>query len=307
MTEAAPEPAAPPGIDLDHPSVARVYDYFLGGTANWAIDREFGARMLASFPLLRPIAVANRRFLHRVVTRLARLGIRQFVDIGAGVPTMGNTHAVADAVAPDARVVYVDHDPIAVAHSRVLLEDRGDLRRHAAIMADLRMPDQLWSQVGDTGVIDLNEPVGLLLVAVLHVRQPGPGGADIGAESVTRYRELLARGSYLAISHGTEDGVDPAIRSGLADIRRGYELEGTPLIFRSRAEVRELFGDFDLVPPGIDWVTRWHPEDTPLNSHPLSVVGSPAPSLSAFAAVDGDVDLSAPNESAVLVGLGRKP
>jgi hypothetical protein len=134
-------------VDVDRPSVARVYDYYLGGTANHPVDREFGEKVLADFPLLKPIALANRLFLHRVVRHLGRRGVSQFVDIGSGVPTMGSTHQVAGEISPDSRVVYVDYEPTAVAHSRTLLESSGDPRRHAVLHADLREPDELWRQV----------------------------------------------------------------------------------------------------------------------------------------------------------------
>lgn len=154
----------PPGIDVQRPSVARVYDYYLGGDASWAVDRTFGDAVLAEFPMLGKIAKANRVFLHRVVRHLIRLGVTQFVDIGAGLPTMQHAHQVADDLAPGrTRVVYADHDPIAVSHSQGLLEEHGDHRRHAAIHADMRAPDRLWKQVGDTGILDLGKPVAVLL------------------------------------------------------------------------------------------------------------------------------------------------
>src|ERR1700704_6347651 len=205
VSESARELFPQAGVDLDRPSVARVYDWYLGGTANWAIDREFGKKILSTFPFARPVAISNRLFLHRLVRHLARMGVRQFVDIGAGVPTMGNTHQVADEVAPGSKVVYIDHEPVAVAHSQVLLEQNGDLARHAVINADLRDPDRLWQRVIETGVIDLGEPIAVLIIAVLHVQQPGLDGVDIGARAVARYRELLTSGSYLAISHITDD------------------------------------------------------------------------------------------------------
>ncbi|HEX3788987.1 MAG TPA: SAM-dependent methyltransferase [Pseudonocardiaceae bacterium] len=290
MAETAPppEPASPPGVDLDHPSVARVYDFYLGGTANWAIDREFGKRVLSAFPLLRPIAIANRMFLHRAVRHLVRLGVRQFVDIGSGVPTMGNTHAVAGEVAPDSRVVYVDNEPVAVAHSKVLLEEHGDPVRHAAINADLRYPDQLWQAVADTGVLDLSQPVALLFIAVLHVKQPGPDGEDTGAEVLARYRELLAPGSFLAISQITDDGVPEDLGRNLVELKRMYETRSTSeAMWRSQAQIRDLFGDFELVEPGLTWTPLWHPEES-----------SPdAPSLT----------FASPNESVIWAGAGRKP
>jgi hypothetical protein len=283
------DPVAPPGVDLEHPSVARVYDFYLGGTANWAIDREFGKKVLSRFPLLRPIAKANRLFLHRAVRHLVRQGVRQFIDIGAGVPTMGNTHEVADELAPkQSHVVYVDNEPVAVAHSEVLLDQYGDPRRHAAINADLRDPDELWRKVRATGVIDLSQPVALLLIAVLHFHQPGPDGEDLGTPSVARYRELMVPGSYLAISQLTPDGVPPVIEQNLAELQQMYQQSGSSdAMFRSRDEIRALFGDFEIVEPGLTWTPLWHPEET----------GSIAPVIS----------FGSPNESAIIAGVGRKP
>lgn len=289
MSTTGQDPMLPPGVDLEHPSVARVYDYYLGGTANWAIDREFGKKVLTRFPLLRPIAKANRLFLHRVVRYLVRQGVRQFVDIGSGVPTMGNTHQVADELAPGtAHVVYVDNEPVAVAHSEMLLDQHGDRTRHAVINADLREPDQLWDQVRRTGVIDLNEPVALLLIAVLHLQQPGPDGQDVGAASVARYRELMAPGSYLAISQLTQDGVGPAMVERLDELDRMYRASGSSSAqYRSQQEIRDLFGDFTIVEPGLTWTPLWHPEET----------SSIAPVIS----------FEVPNESAIIAGAGRKP
>jgi hypothetical protein len=281
------EPLPPPGVDLERPSVARVYDFYLGGDANWAIDREFGKKMLARFPLLRPIAKSNRVFLHRAVGYLAARGIRQFVDVGSGVPTVGPTHEIAENVAPDSRVVYIDNEPVAVAHSQMLLERHGDRDRHAAINADLRDPDDLWRKVRDTGVIDLAEPVALLLIAVLHVRQPGPDGSDIGDKVVARFRDMLTPGSYLAISQLTTDGVSPRMAEHLADLKRMYDTSSSSnAIFRDSTEIRSLFGDFEMVEPGLTWTPLWHPEET----SPLSPT----------------VSFTEPNDSAILCGVAGK-
>ena len=271
---------------MDRPNVARVYDFYLGGTTNYAVDREFGKRVLADFPLLRPIALANRLFLHRVVRCLAGRGVSQFVDIGSGVPTMGSTHQVADHISPDSRVVYIDHEPIAVAHSQMLLEQDGDPTRHAVLQADLRDPDQLWLQVVDTGVIDVAKPVALLLIAVLHVQQPGPDGVDVGPAAVARYRELLAPASYLAISHITNDGVPGSLAGGLDELKRKYDTSSSPVIWRSRAEIEALMGDFAVVEPGMVWTPLWHPE--------ASGPGAPI------------VPFAAPEESVIWAGVGRK-
>jgi hypothetical protein len=287
VTDAEQDPFPPRGVDLERPSVARVYDYYLGGTANWAIDREFGDRAMAMFPLLHPIALANRLFLNRVVRHLVGLGIRQFVDIGSGVPTMGNTHQVADEVAPDSHVVYIDNEPVAVAHSQVLLEENGDPSRHAVINADLRSPDRLWQRVIETGVIDLEKPIALMFIAVLHVLQLDADGVDITHQAMARYRELLPAGSYLAISHGTADGVPDDIAQQLAELKRMYDSSSSPVLWRPRDEIRKYFGDFELVPPGMSWSQSWHPEETGPNS-PV-------------------IEFEKPNEAVIWAGVGRKP
>ena len=288
MNGSDPEQFSPPGVDLEHPSVARVYDYYLEGTANWAIDREFGDKILEMFPLVRPIAKANRVFLHRAIRHLVRLGIRQFIDIGSGIPTMGSTHTVADEVAPGAvKVVYVDNEPVAVAHSQVLIEEHGDPDRHAVIHADLRDPDGLWQRAADSGKIDITRPIGLLMVAVLHVQQRDTAGTDLGPTVVARYRDLLPHGSYLVISHATDDGVPEELKNNLAKLKKMYDAHSSSVKWRTRAEVADLFGDFDLVEPGVTWTPLWHPDET----------GPSSP----------DSIFDTPNQSVVLAGVGRKP
>ncbi|MFE3170056.1 SAM-dependent methyltransferase [Amycolatopsis sp. NPDC059090] len=281
----------PPGIDLERPSVARVYDYYLEGNASWTVDRDFGDAVLGEFPELRRIAKANRVFLHRVVRHLIGKGVTQFIDIGSGLPTMRHAHEVADEVKPGTtRVVYADYDPIAVAHSRDLLEEHGDVRRHAAIHADLRAPDRLWEQVANTRVLDLDKPTAILLVAVLHVQQPashrsGDTG-DVGPAAVARYRELAASGSYLAISHITDEGVPARYRDQLARLKRMYDQQSSPVVWRTQREVRELFGNFDLIPPGLTWTTQWHPEE----KHPA----------------EPEIAFGEPSESVIVAGVGKK-
>jgi hypothetical protein len=269
-------------------TVAGIYDYYLGGTASTATERRLGAEMLATLPVVRRVARANRAFLHRAVRHLVRLGVRQFIDIGSGLPTMGNTHAVADGLAPGTTtVIYVDNDPDTVARSRSLIHRTADPTRHVVIEADLRDPDRLWSRAADTGLIDRAEPVGLLLIAVLHIRQPDDRGVDRAHQAVARCRELLPAGSYLALSHATNDGVPAEIGVGLSDIGRRYGGHGTPVTGRSRAEITALFGDFELVPPGVTWAPLWHPAE---------------------AAPDAPTDtFDTPAESAILAGVARKP
>uniref|UniRef100_UPI0035E44DBF SAM-dependent methyltransferase n=1 Tax=Amycolatopsis dendrobii TaxID=2760662 RepID=UPI0035E44DBF len=276
-----------PGVDLDRPSVARVYDWYLGGTANWAIDREFGKMVLSAFPAGMYCARANRAFLHRAVRHLVRLGVRQFVDIGSGVPTMGNVHQIADEVAPDSRVVYIDREPVAVAHSRILLERHGDPGRHAVIQGDLREPDELWQAVADTGVIDLDQPLALLVTAVLHIQQPGPDGRDLGPEAIARYREMLPSGSYLVLSQITHEGLPEDIARQLHTVIQLYDTNVSKHVLRSNAEIRALFGDFELLDPGVTWTAAWHPEESGLTT-PV-------------------VDFADPSEAAMLAGVARKP
>jgi hypothetical protein len=281
------DPIPPKGVDLDHPSVARVYDYYLGGTANWAIDRELGDRIAAKVPLVKSMAIANRMFLNRAVRHLAKLGVRQFLDIGSGVPTVGNTHDVADEISPDSRVVYVDYEPVAVAHSQMILEEDGDPRRQAVVLADMREPDRLWETVRATGILNLDEPVAVLLVAVLHVAQPGPDGNDIGEQAVARYRELMPSGSYLVISHATDDDVPPAQAAGMVDIKEMYDASNNGVIWRSHAEIDAMMGDFEVVEPGMTWTVAWRPED--------SAKGVP------------NIEFSTPGESICWAGVARKP
>jgi hypothetical protein len=283
------EPFPPPGVDLDHPSVARVYDYYLGGTANWTIDRRFADQALDAFPMLRPIAQANRLFLHKVVRYLVGQGIRQFVDIGSGVPTMGHAHQVADEIAPgEVHVAYVDYEPVAVAHSANLLKEHGDPSRHVAIHADLRDPDRLWDRIGESGVIDLDQPLALLLIAVLHVQQPPAdgNGDDLGPSVVAQYRDLLPPQSYLAISHLTDEGVPPEFDEKLVQLKKMYDKSSSPVIWRSHDDIAKLFGGFTMIEPGLTWTPEWHPEEA------------------------GDsalkVDFATPNESVILAGLARK-
>lgn len=282
-----PHQFPPQGVDLERPSVARIYDYFLGGDTNWAIDREFGDRVLEVMPLLRPISRTNRQFLARAVRHLMRQGVRQFIDLGAGVPTMDHTHSVADAFEPDtARVVYVDHEPVAVALSQVLLEEQGDRTRHTAINGDIRAVPRLWRQIMETGLIDLTQPVALLMIALLHGQQRDEHGHDIGNQIVAQYRELLPIGSYLAISHATDDGVPPEAAEQLSQVKKLYDASGSPAIWRPREEIASLFGDFELVEPGLTWVPLWHPEEG----------GTSVP----------DVTLRDPSESVIWAGIGRK-
>jgi len=259
----APLSATSSGVDLYHPSVARVYDFLLGGSAYWAMDRLFANQILDRFPEFRNIAKANRMFVDRVVRHLVKLGVRQFVDIGSGVLSSDNTHQIADEVEPGTKVVYVDNDPVAVAHAEILLDQEGDPDRHVVVNADLRDPDELWHQVTTTCVLDMDEPVAVLMFSVLHSLPPEEGDQDPAARLMTRYRDLIPPGSYLGISHLTSEGVPEEIPPKLAVLQQLCDdwADGRAYC-RSRKAVADLLGDFDLVRPGMVWVPEWHPEES---------------------------------------------
>lgn len=243
----------------NRPSEARVYDYFLGGAANFAVDREFAEAQIAKYPDMPMIASENRRFLHRAVRYLAEHGIRQFVDVGSGVPTEGNVHQIAEEVLPgQCRVVYLDRDPIAHAHAQILLREDGDHARHRALRADLLDTQDLWRQVNATGLIDFSEPVALLIVAVLHFikddRQP--------QRAVEFLREKLAPGSYLVISHASGEDLSAGQQTAAERVRSDYESQAAnPGVFRRREQILEFFGGWPLLPPGLVWTPEWHDEN----------------------------------------------
>ncbi|KAA9155426.1 methyltransferase [Amycolatopsis acidicola] len=260
-----------------------MYDYFLGGETNWAIDRAAAERAIELLPWVRDMAKANRAFLRRAVRYCLAEGIAQFVDIGSGIPTVGNVHEVAGELNPRSKVVYVDNEPVAIAHGQVQLEQTGEPGRHGMVQADLRDPDQLWQRVLDTGILDPARPTALLVVAVLHFipdeEWPQAALAD--------YRQRLAPGSALVLSHGTLDAVTPAQQEQLDAYTRHYAKTQNPLVWRSRTEFAEFLGDYPLVEPGITWVPDWRPDPTI------------APELR--------TDLTDPSQSMVYAAVGRKP
>lgn len=241
---------APVEVDPGRPSVARVYDYYLGGSHNFESDRVFGQQALKAFPGLPVILRDNRAFLRRAVLHLSALGVDQFLDLGSGIPTVGNVHEVAQAVNPRARIVYVDHDPVAVMHSRALLAGNA---RAAAIAGDIREPGRVLRDAVATGLLDLGRPIAVLLVAVLHFVDD----RDRPAELVAEY--MAATGRYLALSHARRDG-EPA----LVDAARVYDQTRSPnpMRLRSRSEIEALFGDLTVLDPGVVLLPRWRPELT---------------------------------------------
>jgi SAM-dependent methyltransferase len=235
-------------VDVDRPSQARIYDYLLGGSLNFAADREAARELIARVPEVPLVAQANRAFLRRAVRVLAQSGIRQFLDIGSGVPTRGNVHEIAQGVAPQARVVYVDIDPVAVAHCRQILA--GD-DRTTAIQEDARHPEHILSHPDVRGLLDLTRPVAVLVVSVMHfIRDP-----DDPVGIVERLRDAVAPGSYLALSHVTSDGQPSPPADPPAGPRS--DMFAQP---RRRAEVERFFAGFDLVYPGLVPVEQWRPD-----------------------------------------------
>jgi SAM-dependent methyltransferase len=243
----------PAGVDTERADVARVYDYFLGGTHNFPADRAVAEAIIALEPNSRAIGQANRTFLRRAVTYLAGVGVRQFLDVGSGIPTQGHVHEVVQLAAPDARVVYTDIDPVAIAHSRALLAGQ---TRAAIVEADLREPETALERAEGTGLIDLGRPVGLLLNAVLHFI---PDEGDPWS-IVRTLRDAVAPGSYLAISHGTEEG-RPEVAKGAEAIY--HRAVSTDLSMRSRAAILRFFDGFDLVEPGLVELPYWRAPEPP--------------------------------------------
>ncbi|OXM71593.1 SAM-dependent methyltransferase [Amycolatopsis vastitatis] len=259
----------PDAIDLDRPNIARIYDWALGGTANWAIDRQYGEQAVQAFPLAKTLARSNRDFLGRAVRYCLSHGITQFLDLGSGIPTAGNVHEVADDYADDSRCVYVDHEPVAVAHGRMLLEEAGDPDRHAVLHADLRDVEDVWEGALATGVLDPDRPICLLTVAVLHFL-PDVTGVR---EAVRDYRRLLAPGSAYVLSHATETGVEGEELEQIRRLVKLSERSSSPAVSRSLDEIAAFFGNFEVVEPGIVPVGEWRPEPGAATVPLASVVG----------------------------------
>lgn len=258
------------GIDPTVPSAARVYDYWLDGAHNFAVDREMADKIQQSIPGARDGARINRSFLRRAVLFMVDAGIRQFLDIGSGIPTVGNVHEVAQRADPECRVVYVDKEP--VAHSNLLLAGND---RATAIKANLRDVEDILDHPQTRRLLDFDQPIGLLMLWVLHFVPDSWDPLSI----LTRYRDRLASGSYLAISHVTTDG-NPA---GQPETVQLYAKTRDPVYLRSHEEILRLFTGFELVEPGLVGSAYWRPSGP------------------------GDVSASAEMNSISYGGVGRKP
>ncbi|MEH0983933.1 SAM-dependent methyltransferase [Micromonospora sp. CPCC 205556] len=242
---------APDTIDIERPSVARMYDYYLGGSHNFAADRAAARAMMEAVPDAPLMAQANRAFLRRVVQFLVDSGVRQFLDIGSGIPTVGNVHEIAHRIAPDARVVYVDVDPVAVAHSREIL---GDNPGATVIQEDLRRPAAILAHPEVTRLIDFSQPVAVMIVAVLHFIPD----SDRPEEILRTLRAALAPGSYLVLSQASDESRGHT--GERAEAERVYRRTDNPLSIRDRAELTAFFDGFEPVEPGVVWVPQWRPE-----------------------------------------------
>ncbi|PWE10605.1 hypothetical protein DD630_30990 [Streptomyces sp. BSE7F] len=256
---------APRSIDITVPSVSRMYDYYLGGSHNFEVDREAARKAMEFMPGLPKVMQANRAFMRRAVRFAVGEGVTQFLDIGSGIPTFGNVHEVARAVDPEARVMYVDRDPVAVAHSKVVLEgdDRADI-----LAADLRRPQDILGSDEVGRLIDLNRPVALLLVAILHFVEE----ADDPYGAVAELREALAPGSMLVLTHATYEGIPlpPERAEGAVDVYRDMR---NPLIMRTRDEIARFFEGYDMVEPGLVPMPRWRPDTAPEDEDPYAFSG----------------------------------
>ena len=240
-------------IDTSRPHPARMYDAYLGGKDNYAADREAVRQVLRAAPEVRDTARANRAFLQRAVRFLAgEAGIRQFLDIGTGIPTAGNVHAVAAQTARGTRVVYVDNDPIVHTHANALLTGSGTTR---IVLADLRDPEAILRHPKVGELIDFSEPVGLLLVAIVHFLTDDEDPTRV----IATLRDAVAPGSYIALSHGTRDFRPEAAQQAAAV----YDQATSPITLRGHAQIAALFDGWDLVEPGLVQVPLWRPDGKP--------------------------------------------
>jgi SAM-dependent methyltransferase len=243
----------PDGVDVTVPDASRVYDYALGGVHNFTVDREFWHRAETAVPGARAVARANRAFLGRAVRELAVGGVTQFLDIGSGIPTLGNVHEVAQEVDPSARVMYVDRDPIAVQQSKSLLVGN---RLARVIEGDLRQPATILNDPEVLDLLDFSRPVAVMLVAVLHFIPDSDDPAGI----LSRIADVLVSGSYVVVSHfGPETTAEGRARQ--KQVQKLYESTPTPVVIRDRVELAALFDDrFAIVEPGLVAATDWRPE-----------------------------------------------
>jgi hypothetical protein len=254
----ASEDWIPEDVELSRPNVARIYDYYLGGAHNFAIDREFGDKAIQVMPDVGSLSWLNRLFLRRAVRYCVGQGIRQFLDIGSGVPTVGPTHEIARAGAPDARVVYVDNEAVAVAHSDLILQDNPNA---TIVRGDARQPEDILTAQVTRDMLDFDQPIAIMMLALVHFIPD----AEEPLALIGRYRDALVSGSHLVMSTVTADR-HPKEMDRFADL---YRDGSTPLIPRSATEFGALFTGWDLIAPGVSSLAGWHPShhDPPPPAH----------------------------------------
>ncbi|ANZ35171.1 hypothetical protein BBK82_02890 [Lentzea guizhouensis] len=241
----------PEGVDTGKPSAARLYDYLLGGGHNFAADRALAEKFLQAQPNARTIARLNRAFLRRAVLFMMDNGIRQFLDLGSGIPTVGNVHEIAQKADPEARVVYVDFEEVAVAHSQLILEEDP---RAVVVQEDMTKPVAVLKAARESGLVDFTQPVGVLTVGVFHFVSPQ---ADPKAV-VAAYRDAVPEGSYLAFSQFTQD-LQPEEMAGVVEVMKKSQ---NPMFPRTMSEIEGFFAGFELVEPGVVPLPLWRPEGT---------------------------------------------
>ncbi|HEY6786581.1 MAG TPA: SAM-dependent methyltransferase [Trebonia sp.] len=249
-------------FDSSVPNVARIYDFLLGGKDNFAADREAAQKMLAALPGTADACLDNREFLQRSARFLAdEAGIRQYLDIGTGLPTMGNVHEAAQEISPDARVAYVDYDPVVLSHARAMLATSPNV---TVIEGDLRSPESILADASLRELIDFSQPVALLLVAVLHF----VADSERPHEMVRALVDALPSGSYLVLTHSTPDDVPDEVAEAMIGAYANASAQVTP---RSFEDVAGFFDGLGLVDPGVVNVTHWRPDLLP--SRPSNVMG----------------------------------
>jgi S-adenosyl methyltransferase len=245
-----PQPNLPATVDTSRPSAARAYDYFLGGSSNFEADRDFAKQVMAIAPSVPAVTRLNRSWLRRAVRYYLDQGIRQFLDLGSGIPTVGNTHQVAESAGVPAHVVYVDQEPVAFYHAQLMLADNP----HTAIVqADMRDVDAVLGHPDTRRLVDFTQPLGLLVVGVLlYLPDPEP------AALIRAYRDHLAPGSLVAVSTLTDEHASPDLRAELDRLRAAYADAGEPVYPRTHAEITAWFDGLTLVEPGLVTLPEWH-------------------------------------------------
>jgi hypothetical protein len=241
---------AGPEIDVDKPSAARIYDAHLGGSHNFQVDRDAAAKIVAFMPELPDILRANRSFLRRAVRHLVGQGVTQFLDLGSGIPTVGNVHEIAWKANPLCRIVYVDVDPVAASHSRNILAGNDQA---AAIQGDLRRPQDVLADPETKRLLDFSQPIAVLMFAVLHFVPDEDDPAGV----IRTYLDAMVPGSHLALSHASLEGPEP---QKAEEATQQFRRSVTDFSMRTRAEITHLFDGLELLEPGVVYLPEWRPD-----------------------------------------------